>query len=183
MGQKKIPDEPAKAVSPSNLNLFTLDSLTAPKISAFDWQPTLDALNNLRWTMGSTPIVQAPLLEPIRVVRSQFRLPWYWLEEALEACHAWHLLQGRPAYEALGDYLRMWGWGWTADDQGSLDSLFWNSAREPQLSAKGILTAIAPFVEAGSFVEFAGGTEKSWRWVFHDREVVVIHPVVSWPLS
>ena len=48
-------------------------------------------------------------------------------------------------------------------------------------SDKMIFDAIAPFVEAGSYVEMMGDDGQMWRWVFDGHNCVEVHPTVTWP--
>lgn len=43
------------------------------------------------------------------------------------------------------------------------------------------LQPLAPFVRAGSYLEFSGEDGALWRWVFDGVKVVRVEPTITWP--
>ena len=46
-----------------------------------------------------------------------------------------------------------------------------------------VLYWLAPFVEAGSYIEMAGEDHAQWRWVFDGKAVKTVHAKINWSLD
>jgi hypothetical protein len=73
------------------------------------------------------------------------------------------------AAESLFQALASWRWLAGISDSGNIDSIefYGEKLGDDEL----LFQAIAPFVEAGSFIEMQGEEGKIWRWVFNGRTV------------
>ncbi|MFA5307800.1 MAG: hypothetical protein WC365_10185 [Candidatus Babeliales bacterium] len=45
-----------------------------------------------------------------------------------------------------------------------------------------MLCSIAPFVEAGSYIEISADENSSWRWFFDGKSCTEIYPTITWKM-
>lgn len=80
---------------------------------------------------------------------------WVGTEEVLKA-------------ETLEDAMKEWRWDVETDRDGNIDSIMFDG--EKLGDDMQLFSAIAPFVEKGSFIEMSGDDAAIWRWVFKNGE-------------
>ena len=112
---------------------------------------------------------------------SDFVIPEDKEEDALKAIHdlygknqsySWVVDSACLEAETLEEALMAWRWGYRSGE------LYFEGEK---LGDDIILfCAIAPFVNAGSFIEMHGEEGFMWRWVFDGKECHEIEPTVTW---
>lgn len=65
-----------------------------------------------------------------------------------------------------------WRWQVEVDDEGNVVDICFNGEKLGDDTI--LLEAIAPFVEAGSFIEMKGEDDAFWKWVFDGRGMVEV---------
>ena len=71
-----------------------------------------------------------------------------------------------------------WRWDIYLDDEGNIDSIFFNSEKLGDDTV--FLNAIAPFVKDGSYIEMNGEEGAMWRWVFNNGVCEEKAPQIIW---
>lgn len=80
--------------------------------------------------------------------------------------------------ESLKEVFEVWGWSGEFDDDGNIVDISFDSEK---LGDEIVMwVTIAPFVEAGSFIEMSGEDGNLWRWVFDGKECKEVYPTVTW---
>jgi hypothetical protein len=74
----------------------------------------------------------------------------------------------------------MKAWGWTLDESEEGDIVGITFSSEKAGDDHVLLQAIAPFVEAGSYIEMHGEEGTRWRWIFDGVMCVEKTPKISW---
>lgn len=123
---------------------------------------------------------------------SSFRVPSDKKAAALGALRAmWQRAGGRAGHYAWmngtslsrGDCptfehgMAEWGYPVEVDDAGNVVGL--SLANEKVGDEEAMFTAIAPFVDAGSYLEIGGEDGEVWRWAFDGSTVRTLAAVVS----
>jgi hypothetical protein len=91
-----------------------------------------------------------------------------------------HWLSGREfaKAESLKEVFEVWGWSGEFDDDGNIVDISFDSEK---LGDEIVLwQTIAPFVEAGSFIEMSGEDGNLWRWMFDGTTCKEVYPTVTW---
>ena len=85
--------------------------------------------------------------------------------------------------ETLEDALMAWRWppymNKSANPKGEIVNLEFDGEKSGDEDI--LFRAIAPFVEAGSFIEMRGEDGCRWRWLFHKGELHEIYPEIVCP--
>ena len=74
----------------------------------------------------------------------------------------------------------MWAWRWEIDttDDGDVTSIMFEGEKMGDDTI--LLDAIAPFVEAGSYIEMQGEDGELWRWAFDGSKLIEQNARISW---
>jgi hypothetical protein len=80
---------------------------------------------------------------------------------------------------SLPEALAKSGWEPTLDDTRDIIEIQYTF--EKGGSEDEIFAALAPYVEAGSWIELYGADNETWRYVFDGRSCDYIHPIIIWP--
>ena len=72
------------------------------------------------------------------------------------------------AAENISEAMRCWRWSIDFDTNGNIDSIFFEGEKSGDDLI--IFSAIAPYVEDGSYIEMQGEDDFRWRWVFKNGQ-------------
>lgn len=77
------------------------------------------------------------------------------------------------------DIFEHWRWSVTIDEStGDIVDIYFN--REKLGDDEILFKAIAPFVEAGSYIQMRGEQDDMWRWCFDGTKCVEKYPEIEW---
>lgn len=83
------------------------------------------------------------------------------------------------ASTTLEDALRAFDWDSHTDQAGDVVHMWMT---DDQLDhSEAMFRALAPHIEPGSYVEFAGEDGDIWRWSFESQHVIETYPQFLWP--
>jgi len=82
--------------------------------------------------------------------------------------------------KTLPDAFRDLGWEPEINNDGDIEYLYTHHYKlhDEDLS---MLKAVAPCVEAGSYIEMSGEEGYIWRWVFNGQTFREVTPEITWP--
>lgn len=78
----------------------------------------------------------------------------------------------------IEELFQYWRWEAYFDYEGSICDL--NFSGEKLGDDEFLLSAIAPFVKDGSYIQMAGEDNEIWRWKFANGEMKAIYPKIIW---
>jgi hypothetical protein len=123
---------------------------------------------------------------------SRFRIPVANLRPALLAVKTltaeprhFSWVNKQDVFEAgsLDDVLDCWGWQIESDakqDDGPGHIIGIRFTSEKIGDEDALFGALAPFVDAGSYIEMSGEDGDRWRWVFDSATCTMVRPKVTW---
>jgi hypothetical protein len=92
-----------------------------------------------------------------------------------------HFSWVRNDFHKINDFKEMmdeWGWEVVFDEEGNVTDLRFE--REKIGDEVILFCAIAPFVDAGGYIEMQGEDGALWRWKFDGKTCVEVAAKVSW---
>lgn len=92
---------------------------------------------------------------------------------------AWVEKQELEDAHSLEHALEEWGWD-TIHDEETGDVIGISFAREKAGDEEKLFAAIAPFVEAGSYIEMSGEDGARWRWCFDGKSLSTKQATITW---
>jgi len=80
--------------------------------------------------------------------------------------------------DSFQEVMEEWRWEVEFNERGDVIDLFFNGQKlgDDEL----LFQTIAPFVEAGSYIEILGEEGEMWRWAFDDKECTELSPTIIW---
>lgn len=81
----------------------------------------------------------------------------------------------------LAQALRAWRWAVGRTGPGTVEVATLLFQGENYGDEDALFAALAPFVEAGSFIEMQGEDGDLWRWVFDGKAAHKQSPIITWP--
>ena len=88
-----------------------------------------------------------------------------------ETWYSWVDTKASLACKTLEDAIKEWGWELIVDEEsGDVVDISYEENKIGQESL--MFTAIAPYVEEGSFLHMNGEDGSQWRWYFEDGNMV-----------
>jgi len=79
---------------------------------------------------------------------------------------------------SIKEAMEAWRWSPDFDEAGDIIGITFKG--EKLGDDKTFFEAIAPYVEAGSYIQMQGEDGEMWRWVFDGKTVKEINPSVTW---
>ena len=83
--------------------------------------------------------------------------------------------------DTLSEMLEEWGWAVAYEDEFGEDIVGIEFEREKIGDELILFTAIAPYVDAGSFIEMVGEDGAKWRWCFDGKTCEEVYAETVWP--
>lgn len=96
----------------------------------------------------------------------------------IEAYFSWVETSNFTKARTLEDAMRAWRWQIEGEEGGDVDSIMFAGEKSGDDSI--LLGAIAPYVEAGSFIEMQGEDGAIWRWSFDGTAMVEQYANIVW---
>ena len=95
-----------------------------------------------------------------------------------EAWYSWVTTREFVEAKSLSAAIQAWNWETEEDVDGNIVDIDFIGEKLGQDDV--FLHAIAPYVEAGSFIEMSGEDGALWRWVFDGNEMEEKQANISW---
>lgn len=84
-----------------------------------------------------------------------------------------------PKNADIKEAFECWRWEVDYDSHGNISSIYFTGEKHSG-DEEGFLKAIAPYVEAGSYIEMSGEEGEIWRWVFDGHNCEEVTAGLDW---